>query len=96
MSSGSQLYPFWLGTPLINPKIQYGLFTDGTGPSGNAQVALSTMYANSNYSVVATHQGTTAGLNTSVEVESQSSFRLYWNNGGAGTQRWYFMTIGNQ
>jgi len=95
MSSGNQMFPYWLGTYTVNPKSQFGLVSLGTGNNGNGTITLSTPYVNVSYSILATHQGTTAGANIAVSTLSQSTFQLYWTNAGGGIQQFYFQTLGN-
>lgn len=75
------------------PFIQYSTIAT-TGGSGNQQVELPVYYADSNYIVQVTMKDTSPAQ-LSVDVESQSSFSIYWGNAGGGAHDIGWTSFGN-
>lgn len=91
--------PNWLGNfnltqALPNlPLTQYGVAT-GSGAKGNLTVTLSTAYHDTNYNVQVTHSDATAGANITAVINSVTTFTIYWDNAKAGSQPFFWFTIG--
>jgi len=76
------------------PIVQSGVDSNGTGNNGNVLITLTYPYTSvSSYQVFATHVNTTP-LSFSISNVSSNSFRIYWTNGGSGTQPFNWLTSG--
>lgn len=86
------LYQNISGTPVQQPKIQYGSISS-TGGNGSQVVTLPQSYSSSNYFVFpAMNDQNTAEV--SANVTSSNQFTLYWSSGGPGNHSIAWMTLG--
>jgi hypothetical protein len=80
------------GTPVQQPKIQYGSFSS-TAAAGSNVVTLPQSYSSNTYLVFPAMAGTNAS-ELSATVSSVNQFTVYWQNAGAGNHSINWMTLG--
>jgi hypothetical protein len=81
------------GTPVLQPKIQYGKATGSTSGSGNVAVTLPQSYADTTYVVQVTMQDSIAA-EMSANITGVNTFTIYYQSAGTAPHTLAWTTFG--